>query len=138
LGIFGAGCDGELTPSEVLERVAEVARAGGLLGAWGLTPEAMAPLQAAVDAIPTEASAMALACGQGDFGPAPIRDGRRTVHRTPVGALTFYLDPVRTLESAARLARAVVDADSLDAANTRLHDLGLQTELDWEQRAAEP
>jgi hypothetical protein len=137
LGIFGAGCDGELTPDEVLERVAEVAAAGGLLGAWGLTPEAMGPVQAAVDAIPTEASAMALQCARGAYGPAPIRDGRRTVNRTPVGAVTFYLDPVRALESAARLARAVIDADSLDEANARLHELGLQTELDWERRAVE-
>jgi hypothetical protein len=51
--------------------------------------------------------------------------------------VTFYLDPVRALESAARLARAVIDADSLDEANVRLHELGLQTELDWERRAVE-
>src|SRR5215210_5626247 len=37
-GIFGLGCDGELTPAEVLERLAEVAAAGGLAGARGLTP----------------------------------------------------------------------------------------------------
>src|SRR5215218_11233299 len=36
--VFGVGCDGELTTEEVLARVAEVAAAGGLLGAWGLTP----------------------------------------------------------------------------------------------------
>jgi hypothetical protein len=35
-GIFGVGCDGELTPAEVLERVAEVAEAGGFAGARGL------------------------------------------------------------------------------------------------------
>ena len=37
-GIFGVGCDGELTPAEVLERLAEVAAADGFAGARGLTP----------------------------------------------------------------------------------------------------
>ena len=31
-GVFGIGCDGELAPAEVLERLAEVAAAGGLAG----------------------------------------------------------------------------------------------------------
>jgi hypothetical protein len=137
LAIFGAGCDGELTPDEVLERVAEVAAAGGLLGAWGLTPEAAARVQSAVDAVPTEASAQALACARGAYGTASIREGRRTVTRSPVGAVTFYLDAVRALESAAHLARAVAGAGSLEEANARLRDLGLQTELDWERRAAQ-
>ena len=33
-----AGCDGELTAREVLDRVAELGAAGGWLGTWGLTP----------------------------------------------------------------------------------------------------
>ena len=35
--VFGVGCDGELTPAEVFARIAEVAAAGGLCGARGLT-----------------------------------------------------------------------------------------------------
>ena len=38
LAVFGAGCDGELTPDEVLERIAEVTLAGGRLGTWGPGP----------------------------------------------------------------------------------------------------
>src|SRR5206468_8584601 len=48
LGVFGAGCDGELTPPEVLERIAEVSMAEGLLGAWGLTGDAAPRLEAAI------------------------------------------------------------------------------------------
>jgi hypothetical protein len=87
--------------------------------------------------VPTEASAQALACARGAYGTASIREGRRTVTRSPVGAVTFYLDAVRALESAAHLARAVAGAGSLEEANARLRDLGLQTELDWERRAAQ-
>ncbi|MFL5905693.1 MAG: DUF1152 domain-containing protein [Solirubrobacteraceae bacterium] len=136
LGVFGTGCDGELTPDEVLARVAEVAAAGGLLGAWGLTPEAAQRVETAVAAVPTEASAQALACARGAHGTVEIRGGRRTVQRTPVGALTFYLDAGAALRSAARLARAVGGAASLDDANAKLGALGVSTELDWERRVS--
>src|SRR3954468_2384514 len=38
--VYGPGCDGELTPEEVLGRITELQSAGALLGAWGLTPRA--------------------------------------------------------------------------------------------------
>src|SRR6185503_50371 len=84
-GIFGAGCDGELRPAEVLERIAEVAAAGGLLGAWGLTADAADRLEAAIEHVPTEASAMAVRCARGGHGETSIRQGRRTVELGPAG-----------------------------------------------------
>jgi len=134
-GIFGIGCDGELTPAEVLARLAEVGAAGGLAGARGLTPAVAQRLEQAVKAVPTEASAQALRCFRGEIGPTAIRQGRRTVELSPAGALTFYFDPLAALRSAARLAAAVVDANDLDAANETLHGLGVQTELDYERDA---
>jgi hypothetical protein len=133
--IFGVGCDGELSPAEVLGRIAEVAAAGGLLGARGLTAAVAARLEQAVEAVPTEASAQALRCFRGEIGTATIRRGRRTVELSPVGALTFYFDPVAALRSAARLAAAVTDARDLDDANEILHGLGVRTELDYERDA---
>jgi hypothetical protein len=135
LAVFGAGCDGELTPAEVLERVAEVSRADGLLGAWALTPDAAPRLEAAIAVVPTEASAMALRCARGWHGTATIRGGRRTVELGPVGALTFYLDPAAALGSAARLAACVVDARSLEDAHDILTARGVRTELAYERTA---
>ena len=134
-GIFGIGCDGELTPSEVLERLAEVGAAGGLAGARGLTPVIAARLEEAVKVVPTEASAQAVRCFRGQIGPSAIRQGRRRVELSPAGALTFYFDPVAALGSAARLAAAVADARDLDHANEILHGLGVYTELDYERDA---
>jgi hypothetical protein len=136
--VFGTGCDGELTTEEVLARVAEVAAAGGLLGAWGLTPADADVLEAAVAEVPTEASAMAVRCARGALGRAEIRGGRRTVPLSPVGALTFFLDPAPTLRSAARLAAAVVHCESLDAAQQALAARGVRTELDYEREMAVP
>src|SRR5207248_9631234 len=87
--IFGPGCDGELTPTEVLERLAEVARADGLVGAVGITADVAALLERAVEAVPTEASAQALRAYRGELGAFEIRGGRRTVLLSPLGAVTF-------------------------------------------------
>jgi hypothetical protein len=134
-GIFGVGCDGELTVAEVLERISEVAAAGGFAGARGLTASVAARLDEAVEAVPTEASAQALRCFRGETGTVTIRQGRRTVELSPVGALTFYFDVPAAVGSAARLAAAVMDAADLEQANELLHGLGVRTELDYERDA---
>jgi hypothetical protein len=131
--VFGPGCDGELTPAEVLERVAEVADASGLAGVRGLTPAVAERVAAAAEVVPTEASAQALRCFRGERGNAPIRGGRRSVELTPLGALTIYFDVPAALDSAARLAQAVRDAADLEAANEVLHELGVHSELDYER-----
>jgi hypothetical protein len=131
--IFGPSCDGELTPQELLERVGEVAAAGGLAGIRGLTPPVAERLAEAVAAVPTEASAQALRCFRGEVGRGTIRGGRRTVHLSPLGATTIYFEVAAALRSAARLARAVRETDGLEAANEALHVLGLRTELDFER-----
>jgi hypothetical protein len=134
--VFGAGCDGELTPAEVRARLAEVAAAGGDLGSAQLEPAQLERLRAAVAAVPTEASAMALRCALGESGDASIRDGRRRVQLTPAGGLVHFFDPAAATRSAARLARAVRDARSLVHADEILAGLGVHTELGYERRAS--
>ncbi len=63
--VFGAGCDGELTPAEVLERLAEVRDAGGWRGTDDLDADIIDRLEDAVGRVPTEASAMATRCARG-------------------------------------------------------------------------
>jgi hypothetical protein len=102
-----------------------------------LTPAVVDELERAVALVPTEASAQAMRCARGEFGVTTIRRGRRTVHLSPLGALTFYFDPAVAVESVATLAKAVFDADDLDHANDILHGLGVQTELDFERALTE-
>ncbi len=78
LGIFGAGCDAELTSDEVLERIAEVAAAGGLCGARGLTEPIAERLERCVELVPTEASAVAVRAFRGVRGP--VSDPGRRSH----------------------------------------------------------
>jgi hypothetical protein len=136
--LFGAGCDGELTPEEVLARLTEVADAGGYLGAWGPGTAQLERLEAAVAQIPTEASAMALRCARGVLGATPIRDGRRTVQLTAAGGLVFFFDPIVAFGSAARCAQLVAQAGSLAQANAILLGHGIATELEWEASQPPP
>jgi hypothetical protein len=131
--VFGIGCDGELTPDEVLARLDEVDRAGGLLGRLPIDEPVARRLDEAVAAVPTEASAMALRAFRGESGRVEIRDGRRAVELRPVAAATVFFDPVAAAGSAARLATAVADAPGLEAANDILNGLGVRTELDYER-----
>jgi hypothetical protein len=131
--VFGIGCDGELTPDEVLERLHEVGSRGGLLGRLPIEEPVARRLDEAVAAVPTEASALALRAFRGESGPIEIRSGRRTVDLRPLAAATAFFDPVVAADSAARLARAVHEAPHLEAANDTLHELGVRTELDYER-----
>jgi len=134
--VFGTGCDGELTPAEVAERLDEVAAAGGALGDLPLPAAAIARTEASLAHVTTEASAMALRCARGETGDVPIRQGRRTVPLTPAGGRLICFDPAIAIASAARLAAAVAQAPSLEDAQQILTALGVRTELDYERDAA--
>jgi hypothetical protein len=131
--VFGVGCDGELTPDEVLARIDEVERGGGLLGRLPIGEPVAERLDEAVAAIPTEASALALRAFRGESGRIEIRGGRRSVDLRPLAAATVFFDPAVAARTAARLAAAVHEARDLNAANDILHRLGVRTELDYER-----
>jgi hypothetical protein len=134
--VYGPGCDGELTPGEVLARITELQSAEALLGAWGLTPEACKLVEGAAEVVPTEASLMAVRCARGERGTVDIRGGRRQVELTPLGALTFFFDPRAAASSAVPLATAVSPASSLEEAHEALTGMGIKTELELERARA--
>ncbi len=135
LAMIGAGCDGELAPAQVLDRVAALARAGAWIGTWGMPPDVGTELERAAARVPTEASLMVARCARGETGTVPIRGGRRQVELGPLGALAFFFDPVAASDELP-LARAVRASDSIDAARDALGALGVRTELDYERARA--
>jgi hypothetical protein len=79
---------------------------------------------------------MAVRCARGERGTVPIRGGRRSVELTPMGALTFFFDPLVAANSAVPLATAVSPAGSLEEAHDALTALGVRTELELERARA--
>jgi hypothetical protein len=137
LTVIGAGCDGELSPAQVLERVAALGRAGAWLGTMGVSPGIGREIERASETVPTEASALVARCARGETGTVPIRGGLRHVEMGPVGALVFGFDAVAA-SAELPLAQAVSGTQSIDEARDALAALGVRTELDYERdRAAE-
>jgi hypothetical protein len=137
--VWGAACDGELTLDEVLGRIAALAATEALVGAWGTPPELIPRLETAIAAVPTEASAMAVACARGGHGSVQIRNGARTVPLSPLGGLTFVFDVPRALDSrAAPMAALMQGAGSLEEAEELLHAEGIRSELAVEREHHQP
>ncbi len=132
LAVAGAGCDGELTPTEVLTRLAELAAGGSWIGTFSVTRSVARELDSAAGAVPTEASLQIVRCANGEIGPTPIRAGRRTVELTPLGAMIFVLDPLLAMTAGLPLASAVGGARSIAEGRDALAALGIRTELDYE------
>jgi hypothetical protein len=131
--VFGYGSDGELTVDEIEAALNKLAGAGGLLGAWSLTPKIAAELEEVIKTVPTEASAIPAQCFRGAWGESKIRSGQRSVKLTPLTALTFFISATKLYETLSRPARAVRASASLEEANEALHAIGINTELDFER-----
>ena len=132
-GVFGYGSDGELTVDEIEVALSNLAAAGGLLGCWSLTPKITAELREVIKTVPTEASAIPVACFQGAWGETKIRTDQRRVKLTPLTALTFFISAEQLFHTLSRPAQAVSASSSLEEANNALHAIGIQTELDLER-----
>ena len=132
-GVFGYGSDGELTVEEIEAALSKLAGAGGLLGAWSLTPKTATELEEAIKTVPTEASAIPVQGFRGAVGEGKIRGGSRRVKLTPLTALTFFMSATKLFDTLSRPARAVNGSSSLDGANDALHAIGIKTELDSER-----
>jgi hypothetical protein len=132
MGVFGFGCDGELTMPELEKSIRKIAKEGGLLGSWGITHETLKELEQVVEIVPTEASRLPVEAAKGIFDRTTIRSGRRSVSLSIISTITFYLSPSVVFEKISKPARTVSECRSLAEANEALHKLGLKTELDYE------
>jgi hypothetical protein len=132
MGVFGFGCDGELTMPELEKSIRKIAREGGLLGSWGITHDTLKELEKVVEIVPTEASRLPVEAAKGIFNRTTIRSGRRSVSLSVISTITFYLSPSVVFEKISKPARTISDCRSLAEANEALHNLGLKTELDYE------
>lgn len=134
LGVFGYGSDGELTHEELNDGVCRAAEKGGLLGAWGLTPDTVNEMEELVDAVgTTESSKIPLEASRGGFGKKPIRDGDRTVNLTPLSTVTLYFDAGSVAETSL-VTEKVRSSGSIMDSHRALSQLGLTTEIDVERR----
>jgi hypothetical protein len=132
-GVFGYGSDGELNVDEIELALSKLAAAGGLLGAWSLTPKIAAELEEVIKTVPTEASAIPVSCFRGAYGEHKIRGGQRKVKLSPLTTLIFFVSATQLFHTISQPARALRGSSSLEQANDALHAIGIRTELDFER-----
>ncbi|MCS7125926.1 MAG: DUF1152 domain-containing protein [Aigarchaeota archaeon] len=134
LGVFGVGCDGELSIEEILIYISDIASHDGYLGAYGMSREDVEILEMLTFGMPSEVSKIALLSFKGRRGEVWIRDGLWRAETSMISTITFYLDTEKTY-SLSPLAKAVSSSKDIFEANQRLNEMGIKTELDLEIEA---
>ncbi|MCX8204432.1 MAG: DUF1152 domain-containing protein [Candidatus Nezhaarchaeota archaeon] len=132
IAIHGLGVDGELSLDYLIQRLGEVASHGAYLGALGMGREGASRLQEAVDRVVTEASALTLAAFRGEGRVRALRRATRKARLSIISSLTFFVDPAG-LAKLSPMVKALASTASLEEANSKLHELGIYTELDLER-----
>ena len=133
LGVLGCCTDGELSFQQFTRQVARIAEYGGFLGARGLTPEDLEALDEVIPKTKTESSALAVKAARGLTGEIEIRGGYRKVKLTPMAAITFYFDPRVIFDRISKVAKDLVQTQSLDEAEEVLKRAGVPSELTFQR-----
>lgn len=115
-GVSGYGCDGEMQLEELDERVSRVMRAGGYLGAQGLTQEDVLEMETASAAYPDPVEPMSFLAARGEFGWKNVWTHGpfgTVVKVTPLAAVMLFFDPNVLVENCSTGVKQLRDTNSL-------------------------
>ena len=115
-GVSGYGCDGEMQLEELDERVSRVMRAGGYLGAHGLTQADVLEMERASAAYPDPVEPMSFRAARGEFGWKNVWTHGpfgTVVKVTPLAAVMLFFDPQVLVESCSTGVKLLRDTTSL-------------------------
>jgi hypothetical protein len=115
-GFAGYAVDAEMEIEELDERVGRIMRAGGYLGAYGLTQRDVVDYLEACRAFPDPIEPFVAKAAQGDLGlkriPVMSPWGRRA-HVTPLSAVYLFLDPDTMVREVSTGVYALKDTRSM-------------------------
>lgn len=134
LAVLGPGVDGELDQGYVLEKISEIARRGGYLGAVGIGREEADVMRKVLPNVITEASKLALEAAVGGTGERIIR-GNRRIYLNLVHSIYFLLD-IDVVYEMLPLPKLVSNSSSIWEARRILNSAGVRTEIDLEEELA--
>jgi hypothetical protein len=125
-GFAGYTCDAEMEIEELDERVGRVMRAGGFLGAYGLSQQDVEDFLRASHAFPDPILPLVARAAQGDLGlkkiPVMAPWGRR-VYITPSSAVFFFLDPKIMVQEVTKGAEDLMGTRSMPEAEKIYQDV---------------
>ena len=115
-GFAGYTCDAEMEIEELDERVGRIMRAGGFLGAYGLSQKDVEDFLRASKAFPDPILPLVAQAAQGDLGlkkiPVMAPWGRRA-YLTPISAIYLFLDPGIMVNEVTKGAEDLKDTRSM-------------------------
>jgi len=128
-GFAGYTCDAEMEIEELDERVGRIMRAGGYLGAYGLTQKDVEDYFTACKAFPDPIEPFVARAAQGELGlkQVPVMSpwGRRA-YITPLAAVYMFLDPQTLVDEVSKGAELLKHTKSIaEAEDVYQERLGL-------------
>ncbi|WP_269525983.1 DUF1152 domain-containing protein [Coraliomargarita parva] len=127
-GVSGYGCDGEMQLPELDERVGIVMKAGGYLGAHGLTQGDVASMLEACEAYPDPVEPLAPLAATGELGLRRVNTHGpwgTPVHVSPLAAVMMFFDPAIMAAEVSKGILALKNTTSLaEAERIFYEDLG--------------
>jgi len=124
-GVSGYGCDGEMQIEELDERVGRVMRAGGYLGAHGLTQEDVRQMAAASEHYPDPVEPMSFRAARGELGFNNVwthGPWGTVVNVTPLASVMMFFDPNTVVETCSKGVLAMQRSRSLAEAESIFKD----------------
>lgn len=131
VAVLAPGADGELPTNYVLERIEEVAEAGGFIGVIGLWRDHAHTYEKILPKTKTESGLIPYRALKGMMRKDYIRGGSRAVDVNPTSPVIYVLETQAVIK-ATRLPKALRNTKSLAEALTKAHQLRIPTELDLE------
>ncbi len=101
-GVSGYGCDGEMQLEELDERVSRVMKAGGYLGAHGITQADITAMEQASEIYPDPVEPMSFRAAQGELGFKNVwthGPWGTVVKVSPLAAVMMFFDPKTLIEA---------------------------------------
>lgn len=115
-GFAGYTCDAEMEIEELDERVSRIMKAGGFLGAYGLTQKDVKDYLDACTAFPDPIEPFVANAARGDLGlkqvPVISPWGRRA-YITPLTAIYLFLDPQTMVNEVSKGVKALMNTKSI-------------------------
>lgn len=124
-GVSGYGCDGEMQLEELDARVSKVMKAGGFIGAHGITQQDIVLMEQACEKYGDPVEPMSYKAARGEFGYHNVwtHGPHGTVVKvTPLGAVMMFFDPAIMAEFNSTGILALKDTTSLEQMETTFKD----------------
>lgn len=132
--LAGYGCDGELEIEDLDRNVSKVMKAGGFLGAYGLTQQDVADMERACEAFPDPVEKWPCVAAKGDFGKKNMKlmdVWGVNVKLMPITAVTMFFDPHVLVNEVAKYCKELTETKSIKDAEEILikHNVVPETRL---------